>query len=301
VDHRGGSGNLCEMNQKPFIPFGGDDVQTQHIDDARALILPIYYEVAPSYGTGSGEGPFHLLTASHELEAIDEETWTDWTRIGLHTFPALIPSKDPEKATEEIYQAARAYLDFGKFLLSIGGDHAVSIGLIMAAAQTHPGIGVLQIDAHMDLRDSWHGSRFNHACVMRRVADDIGLPFVQVGIRSFSPEEAAYVKSKNIAPFYAHHIHPDDNAWMDDVIKSLPETIYLTLDVDGLDPSVMPGTGTPVPGGLTYRQVVSLIKKIGASKKVIAADITELAKIPGTQVSEFTAAKIAVQLLVHCV
>jgi agmatinase len=288
------------MNQKPFIPFGGDDVQTQQIDDARALILPIYYEVAPSYGTGSGEGPFHFLTASHELEAIDEETLTDWSRIGLHTLPALSPSTDPEKATLEIQQAASALLDSGKFLLSIGGDHAVSIGLIMAAAQTHPDVGVLQIDAHLDLRDNWHGSRFNHACVMRRVADDIGLPFVQVGIRSFSPEEAAYVKSKDLKPFYAHHIHPLDDSWMDDVIKSLPEKIYLTIDVDGLDPSAMPGTGTPVPGGLTYRQVVSLIKQIGTSKKVIAADITELAKIPGTQVSEFTAAKIAVKLLIYC-
>jgi agmatinase len=288
------------MNQKPFIPFGGDDVQTQHIDDARALILPIYYEVAPSYGTGSGEGPFHFLTASHELEAIDEETWTDWSRIGLHTLPALSPSTDPEKATLEIQQAASALLDSGKFLLSIGGDHAISIGLIMAAAQPHPDIGVLQIDAHLDLRDNWHGSRFNHACVMRRVAEDMGLPFVQVGIRSFSPEEAAYVKLKDLKPFYAHHIQPGDDSWMDTALNSLPEKIYLTIDVDGLDPSVMPGTGTPVPGGLTYRQMVSLIKKIGASKKVIAADITELAKIPGTQVSEFTAAKIAVKLLIYC-
>jgi agmatinase len=288
------------MDKKPYIPFGGDDLQTKHIDDARVLILPIYYEAAPSYGTGSGEGAFHLLTASHELETIDEETLTQWPHVGLHTLPALTPSTVPEKAVSEIQQAARAHLDTGKFLLSIGGDHAVSIGLIMAAAQTHPDIGVLQIDAHLDLRDTWHGSRFNHACVMRRVADDIGLPFVQVGIRSFSPEEAEYIKSKNFKPFYAHQIHPLDDSWMDAALERLPEKIYLTLDVDGLDPSVMPGTGTPVPGGLTYRQVVDLIRKIGASKKVIAADINELAKIPGTQVSEFTAAKIAAKLFVHC-
>jgi agmatinase len=288
------------MDHRPFIPFGGDDVQTQNIDDARALILPIYYEVAPSYGTGSGDGPFHFLTASHELETIDEETLSDWSSLGLHTLPALIPSKNPEKAVTEIQQETKAYIDSGKFLLSIGGDHAISIGLIMAAVEKHPDIGVLQIDAHMDLRNTWHGSRFNHACVMRRVADDMGLPFVQVGIRSFSPEESAYMKSKDLKPFYAHHIPPLDNSWMDDVIKTLPEKVYLTIDVDGLDPSVMPGTGTPVPGGLNYRQMVALIKQIGTSKKVIAADITELAKIPGTQVSEFTAAKIAVKLLIYC-
>ncbi len=289
------------MDQKPFIPFGGDDVQIQNIDDARVIILPIYYEVAPSYGTGSGDGPFHLLTASHELETIDEETWEDWSHIGLHTLPALTPSTDPEKAISEIQKAAKTHLDSGKFLMAIGGDHAISIGLIMAAAQKHSDIGVLQIDAHMDLRDTWHGSRFNHGCVMRRVADDIQIPFVQVGIRSFSPEEAAYIKSKDLKPFYAHQIHPLDDSWMDVALKRLPEKIYLSIDVDGLDPSVMPGTGTPVPGGLTYRQVVELIKKIGASKKVIAADITELAKIKGTQVSEFTAAKIATKLFVYCI
>jgi len=173
--------------------------------------------------------------------------------------------------------------------------------LIKAAGKIHPNVGVLQVDAHLDLRDTWHDSRFNHACVMYRVAHDIRIPFVQVGIRSFSEEEAIYVKSNNLKPFYAHQLDPLDNSWMDDALAMLPETVYLTIDLDGLDPSVIPGTGTPVPGGLTYRQLVALIKKTGYSKKVIAADITELAKIEGTQVSEFTAAKIATKLFIYCI
>ncbi len=289
------------MSDKPYIPFGGMEIQAASPADAKVLILPIYYEMAPSYGSGSGEGAFHILTASHELEFMDEETLTEWPVIGLHTLAPLVPSTDPEKAILEIQQQAQAHVKTDKFLLSVGGDHAISIGLILAVSQKYPDVGVLQIDAHLDLRDTWHGSRFNHACVMRRVVEDMGLPVVQVGIRSFSPEEAAYVKSKNLKPFYAHHMHPLDNAWMDDVMHTLPEKVYLTLDVDGLDPSVMPGTGTPVPGGLSYRQVVDLIQKIGTCKKVVAADITELAKIPGTQVSEFTAAKIAMHMVVHCV
>ena len=145
-----------------------------------------------------------------------------------------------------------------KFLLSLGGDHAVSIGPIIAASEACPGIGVLQIDAHMDLRNTWNGSRWNHACVMRRVADDMKLPFVQVGIRSFSPEEAEYVREKRLRPFYAHEIEPADDTWIGEVLCALPETVYLTIDVDGLDPSVMPGTGTPEPGGLSYRQLIRL-------------------------------------------
>lgn len=289
------------MNQKPFIPFGDKTVQAVCAKEAKVHILPIYYEVAPSFGAGSGEGPFHILTASSELETIDEETLSDWSRIGLETLSPLTPSLLPEEAVEQIRQAALTPLKSGKFLLSIGGDHAISIGLIQAAAQIHPGIGVLQVDAHLDLRDAWHGSRFNHACVMRRVADDMHLPFVQIGIRSFSAEEAAYVKSNHLKPFYAHQLDPLDHSWMDEALAMLSETVYVTIDLDGLDPSVMPGTGTPVPGGLTYRQLVELIKRTGACKNVIAADINELAKIEGTQVSEFTAAKIATKLFVYCV
>ena len=197
-------------------------------------------------------------------------------------------------------RAAAAVLEKNKFLLSLGGDHAISIGPIMAAAEIHPGIGVLQIDAHLDLRDIWNGSKYNHACVMRRVADDIEIPFVQVGIRSFSPGEAGYVKRKKLKPFYAHNIDPLDDSWIDKAVNSLPEKVYMTIDLDGLDPSVIPGTGTPEPGGLSYRQVVRLIKTVGGKRKLIAADINELAKIEGSHVSEYTAAKIATKIFVHC-
>ncbi|RJP38727.1 MAG: agmatinase [Desulfobacteraceae bacterium] len=288
------------MARRSFVPFGGPEVPAVELNKARVIVLPIYYEVAPSFGAGSKEGAYHLLTASAELEDLDEETGIAWQQHGIHTLFPLEPPEQPEAAVAAIEAAARPHLASGKFLLSVGGDHAVSIGLIRAAAKIHPGIGVLQVDAHLDLRDIWHGSRYNHACVMRRVADDMGLAFAQVGIRSLSSEEHDYIKKNDFKPFYAHRIDPIDCSWIDDVIETLPPTVYITIDLDGLDPSVIPGTGTPVPGGLSYRQLLELIRRVGRSRRVVAADINELAKIDGTMVSEFTAAKIASKILVHC-
>jgi agmatinase len=288
------------MKLKKSIRFGDAEIPTVGLDDAGIVVLPLCYENAPSYGTGSKEGPLHILNASTQLESIDEETLTNWGEAGIHTLPPLVPSNDPKKAVNEMKRAAAAVLEKNKFLLSLGGDHAISIGPIMAAAEIYPDIGVLQIDAHLDLRDTWNGSRYNHACVMRRVADDIKVPVVQVGIRSFSPGEAGYVKRKKLKPFYAHNINFLDDSWIDKAVNSLPEKVYMTIDLDGLDPSVIPGTGTPEPGGFSYRQVVRLIKTVGRKRKLIAADINELAKIEGSQVSEYTAAKIATKIFVHC-
>ena len=288
------------MDKNSYIPFGGNETQVPEIDKARIVILPIAYENAPSYGTGSGSGPYHILDASIQLESIDEETLLDWSSLKIHTLAPLGLSGDPEKAVKVMRNTAADILSNGLFLLSIGGDHAISIGPIMAAAKVYPDIGVLQVDAHLDLREEWNGSKYNHACVMRRVAEDIKIPFVQVGIRSFSKAEAEYVKRHNLKPVFAHDIDPGNHKWIERVINGLPEKVYLTIDLDGLDPSVLPGTGTPEPGGLSYRQLVDLIKTVGQKRRVVAADITELAKINGSHVSEFTAAKLATKIFVYC-
>ncbi|MES0446851.1 MAG: agmatinase [Desulfobacterales bacterium] len=288
------------MDKKKFIPFGGNETQINDINQSRIVVLPLCYENAPSYGTGSGQAPFHILDASLHVERLDEEAMVDWSTHKIHTLQPLFPSDDPQEAVAEMERAAEDVINRNKFLLSLGGDHAVSIGLIKAAANIYPDIGVLQIDAHLDFRDEWKGSRYNHACVMRRVVEDMKLPVVQVGIRSFSPEEAEFAASRNLTPFYAHKIDPLDYTWIEAVIDALPSKVYITLDLDGLDPGVIPGTGTPEPGGLSYRQIVELLKKVGWKKKVVAADINELVKIEGTNVSEFTAAKIATKIFVYC-
>lgn len=289
------------MEELEFIHFGGMEVDPPDFDDARIVVLPLCYEQAPSYGSGSHEGPYHILKASEQLESMDEETFINWSLIPIHTLDPLFPKGSPQEAVMAMKAASKSVLKAGKFLLSLGGDHAISIGPVMAANEIYPGIGVLQIDAHADLRQEWNGSSYNHACVMRRLADDVKTPFVQVGIRSFSPEEAQLIRERAYTPFYAHEIDPFDDSWMDHVVEALPEMVYITIDLDGLDPSVIPGTGTPEPGGLSYRQVVHLIKRVGSSRKVVAADINELAKIPGSQVSEYTAAKLASKIFVYCV
>ncbi len=288
------------MDDPGIPPFGGADATASDLSAARVVVLPVCYECAPSYGAGAGEGALHLLEASAQLEMTDEETLAAWGHWLIHTLPLLTPSRDPETAVSEIQAAGEAILQKGKFLLSVGGDHAVAIGLVRAAVAVYPDVGVLQIDAHADLRDAWNGSRYNHACVMRRVREDVRGPVVQVGIRSFSPEEADYMRETNIRPFFAHEIDPFDHAWMEQVVAALPDKVYLTFDLDGLDPSVLPGTGTPEPGGLSYRQAVRLIELTGRRRTVIGADITELCKIEGSRVSEYTAARIAQKVIVYC-
>lgn len=288
------------MHTPGFINFGGSEVSTVSLEAADIVILPLCYEQAVSYGTGCKDAPLHILDASMQLESIDEETFQDWGKFQIHTVDPLYPTGDPETAVARMEVAAAAVISRKKFLLSFGGDHAVSIGPIRAAARQHPDIGVLQFDAHLDLRDTWNGSRYNHACVMRRVADDIGIPIVQVGIRSFSSEEADYIRRKGLQPFFAHAIDPLDTSWIERVLEKLPEKIYFSIDLDGLDPGVLPGTGTPEPGGLSYRQLVALIRAVGQKRTVVAADITELSPIKGSHVSEYTAAKIAAKILVCC-
>jgi agmatinase len=282
------------------LSFGEPEYQLTDPESARVVILPLCYENAVSYGTGTGSGPLHILNASVQLEMMDEETFINWGNIGIYTLPPFYPSQDPELAVNQMKRAARAVLERHQFLLSLGGDHAISIGPIMAAAEIYPDLGVLQVDAHLDLRNTWNGSRYNHACVMRRVVEDMALPAVQVGIRSFSSEEADFIRRRGLSPFFAHRIPQNDPSWIRQAVEQLPEHVYMTIDLDGLDPSVLPGTGTPEPGGLDYRQLVGLIQSVGRSRNVVAADINELSKIEGSTVSEFTAAKLATKIFVHC-
>ncbi len=283
-----------------MIPFGGPDVQHPELETARIVVLPFCYEQAPSYGIGSGEGPYHIAVASEQLEQFDEEALVEWGKLPIHTLPPMHFSEPPEACVMKMKSAAKAVLEDKKFLLSLGGDHAISIGPILAASEIRPRMGVLQVDAHLDLRNEWNGSRYNHACVMRRVLEAGVGPVVSVATRAVSKEEHEVVTAYGLNPIYAHRIDPLDYSWIDDILDVLPEEVYLTVDLDGLDPSEMPGTGTPEPGGLTYRQLVKLIQALGREKQVVAADVNELAKIEGSQVSETMAARVAEKIIVFC-
>jgi agmatinase len=211
----------------------------------------------------------------------------------LHTVAPLDLPADPGDAVESIAATSAPHFEAGRFVLGLGGEHSVTVGLLKGL--NRPSVGILQLDAHADLRAEYDGTPFSHACVMRR-AVEMGHACVGVGIRSHSPEEAAWMRASDYPVFYAHTLDVEAQ-WIDAVVERLPEEVYLTLDVDALDPSILPGTGTPEPDGMTYRQVVRLIDAVAARRRIVGADIVELAPFAGSQVSEFTAARLALRIL----
>jgi len=193
-------------------------------------------------------------------------------------------------------QVVTEYIAAGKFVVSLGGEHTISLGPILAHSDRYPDMGVLQFDAHSDLRDEYEGTRYGHGCVMRRVHDE-GIPIVQCGIRALSQEEAHLIRdSKLITTFYAHSAHPLQKH-MQSVIDALQPNVYITLDVDALDPSIMPGTGTPEPNGLGFREVLDVIREVSHQRTIVGFDINEVRPLQDTTQTEFTAARIAYRIM----
>ncbi|MDT8318041.1 MAG: agmatinase [bacterium] len=275
------------------LSFGGEDNRYSDYQSSRVVILTVPYEGTVSYGGGTGNGPAAILNASSFLEIYDEELGADTCEIGIHTLPPVDCTGPEESVMASIRSAALSPLKEGKFLAAIGGEHSVTGPLVDALiAVRGKDFGVLQIDAHTDLRDEYEGSKLSHACIMRRI-DDMSLPYSQVGIRALSREEAEFIKLKGMSPFFAHEILARPRKeWIDEVVRSLPEKVYLTIDLDGLDPSIMPSTGTPEPGGLGWYDVTALIRKVAKEREIIGIDMVELAPMVGMHAPDFLAAKL---------
>lgn len=251
---------------------------------ARVVVVPVPYEKTTSYGKGTKNGPRAICDASAQVELYDEELCLEPYKIGINTIGAVSTLEGLEKATAGI-------LADKKIPISLGGEHTISAAPIRACKKFYKNLSVCHFDAHADLRDEFEGTPLNHACVMRRVYD-AGAPFVQIGIRNHSLEEAEFIKAAGLArPFYAHEIHLSD-AWMDDAIKLLSDEVYLTFDVDAFDPGIIPSTGTPEPGGLNWYQVTKFFKKLARAKRIVGADFVELAPRKGEPSSDFTIAKL---------
>jgi agmatinase len=229
------------------------------------------------------------------MELYDIETDSELYLKGIYTAPPVLESSSPEKMTEAAYKATKKYLAMEKFIVSIGGEHSVSIGPAWAHLEKFEDVTVLQIDAHTDLRPEYDGSKFNHACVMSRIKERC--PIVQVGIRSMDIIERPFIDIDRI--FYAKDIAGSTHPWMDSVIEKLSRNVYLTIDLDGFDPSILPSTGTPEPGGLLYYDVINLVKKVIFQKNLVGMDVVELAPIPGNRASQFLATKLIYQILSH--
>ncbi|MFC1570779.1 agmatinase [Candidatus Omnitrophota bacterium] len=278
---------------KKLISFGDMGREFKDKDSSKITILPVPYDKTSTWIKGADKGPFAILEASQELELYDIETGFEVYRNGIHTLPALeVKDLDPEKMVELVQKNVLTSLGKDKFVVTVGGEHSVSIGAILAHDKKFKDISVLQLDAHADLREEYMGSRYNHACAMARIKDMS--PAVQYGVRSMSIEEKQSDKSDNI--FFAQKIVKDPGL-SDKAIDKLNSNVYVTIDLDVFDPSIMPSTGTPQPGGLDWYGVTGLLKDLAEKKNVIGFDVVELCPNDTNKAPDILAAKLIYKFL----
>ena len=277
--------------------FGGALPEPRNFEESRVVILPVPVDRTTSYGGGTRNGPHEILQASSHMELWDDEVGADVHGIGMFTLPEMeLPFGELEPLMAEIQRVAAEVLAHDKFLVTIGGEHSITPPLVAAAAAKYRGLHVLQIDAHADLRATYMGTPHNHACAMFGSLKHASL--TQVGIRSMSTEEAAAVAGFNTTVFYDHNMRRDPD-WIAKVVASLGDPVYITIDVDGMDPAIMPATGTPEPGGLSWYEILALLRATIASRNVVACDVVELSPIPGMHAPNFLCAMLNYKILTY--
>jgi agmatinase len=259
---------------------------------ASIAILPVPYDGTSTWMKGSDRGPQALLDASANLELYDIETNSELFKHGIVTLDPVPCPDDPEEMVGVVYERARALLTDRKFIVGIGGEHTISVGLVRAVADKFPNLCVLQFDAHADTRNEYKGSKYNHACVMSRIREIC--PYVQVGIRSMDSSELTTLDSNRT--IFAHELLRGSDV-ISRVLSSVKENVYVTIDLDVLDPSVMPSTGSPEPGGLDWYTLLELIGAVIDEKNVVAMDVTELLPNPANKAPDFLAAKLIYRAL----
>ncbi len=260
-----------------------------------AAVIPVPYDLTSTWKKGADAGPRAILEASHHIEWYDLATRRETCRLGIATLEAVTTDEGPEILADLVDRRVTEVLGRKVLPVVLGGEHSVSIGAIRAVAREHENVTVLQIDAHADTRESYAGSPFNHACVMARARELC--PIVQVGIRAVDLSEVPGLDDQRVV--WAHQINgpqaqPD---WVERVLDHLTDEVYVTIDLDGLDPSIVPATGTPEPGGLGWYQVTDLLGRVASSRRVVGFDVVELLPTPGQWASEFLAAKLVYRFL----
>jgi len=271
--------------------FGGHEV-VYNYQESEIIIVPVPYDETSTWMKGADKGPDAILEASVNLEFYDVETSTEAHLKGIHTIDPVLEKKTPGKLVQAVHDCISLLLAEKKFPVIIGGNHTVSIGAIKAFSEHFENLSVLQLDAHADLRQIYEGSEFNHACSMARAREYA--PIVQVGIRSMSAEELPYVENDRI--FFSHKLFYDKNLYSK-AIDKLSENVYITIDLDVFDPSIMPSTGTPEPGGPAYFELMHFMRDVIKSRNVLGFDVVELCPSATNKSPDFIAAKIIYQLL----
>lgn len=283
--------------------FLGLEENLSSFENAQVVILPIPYEATVSYGGGTAAGPQAIITASQQVELYDREYDTEPVQgYGVHTLPALDLPEDGAEATAQIAQVVEEYTRAGKLVVGLGGEHTISGGFGKGLLNAVDGpVTVLQIDAHSDLRDEYEGTPYSHACVARRLLDDPRVEqLLQFGIRSVCKEEVEVARAnpERVRVWYAEEVHETD--WRAELhARTQGRTLYITIDVDGLDPAIIPATGTPEPDGLTWRETLEILRMATLHGKVIGLDCVELAPVEGLHGADFATAKLVYKAITY--
>ncbi|MFH0963844.1 MAG: agmatinase [Planctomycetota bacterium] len=275
--------------------FGALAAELADYESARVAVLPVPYESTVTFGGGARRGPRAIIEASQNTELYDGELEREPLACGVATLPPMETDvRGPEFEIARVEQAVRGVVEDGKIPALLGGEHSISLGAVRALAGRFGDLSVLQIDAHLDLRDSYQGSPFSHACVARRCLELV--PVVQVGVRSVSEEEHRFVAEEGLEPFYAWDLEGRTD-WIPRVLSRLSPNVYVTVDLDGLDPSLCGAVGTPEPGGLSWRQITSVIRALGEKARIVGFDIVELSPHEFSLPSNVVAAKVTFRLI----
>ncbi|MBW2976732.1 agmatinase [Candidatus Woesearchaeota archaeon] len=284
------------MNYAQFPKnFGEIEDELSNYENSKVVILPVPYEKTTTYVKGTAKGPAAILEASRNMELYDEELDRNIYHVGICTLNELNIQEKPELMVDIVNEGVRRLISENKFPVIIGGEHSITPGCVKAFAESHEDFSVLQLDAHADLREEYDGTKFSHACATKRCLD-ICKNIVQVGIRSLDYEEAVFAKKNKQEIFWAKDILGNDD-WMPRAVSKLSKNVYITLDLDVLDHSIMPSVGTPEPGGMGYYQLLKFLKQVFEKRNVIGFDIVELCPNDKHIGSDFTAARILYKMI----
>lgn len=288
-----------ELRRLPWGPpdsFLGIPTSETAFADCPVVILPVPYEATVSYGTGTRFGPRAIIHASRFLELYDHELDSEPYAVGIHTLPELVlPDSGPESALRELRHAMDLLLESDKFVILLGGEHSVSGPPVLAHADRMADgvLSVLQLDAHTDLREEYEGTPYSHACVMYTIHDRVNL--VPVGVRAMTSRERVLARERGIPIIFGFEL--DNEGWIDRAVESLGENVYITIDIDYFDPSLMPSTGAPEPGGGTWYPTLELLERVFEEKNVVGCDVVELSPTPGITAPDVLAAKLVYKLI----
>ncbi|HET8886364.1 MAG TPA: agmatinase [Salinimicrobium sp.] len=275
------------MNKKNYA---GIPDKYARLDDAKVVLIPVPYDGTSTWQKGADKGPDAFLAASENMELFDIETRTEVYKKGVYLTPPVTEDASPEKMVDAVYKTTKNYIKQEKFVTIFGGEHSVSIGTIRAFNEAFEDLTVVQIDAHADLRPEYEGSSCNHACAVYEASKNTNL--IQVGIRSMDIEEMDHMDETRT--YFAHDLYED---WMDDAIGQMTPNVFITIDLDAFDPSIMPSTGTPEPGGLFWYETMDFLRMIFKKKNVVGFDIVELCPNEAEKSSDFLAAKLYYKML----